>query len=308
MRVFLDIGGVRSSARTLDGLAQNGAGLANWARGVPLPEMPGPIRAEAESTLRARVGRGTGDGATHLAEAARELGIRADIAEAQQSGGRGGRLKAFGLQFALLAGGGAGHRALEGFDRLGNLVGGLGKEARGRPINPIRALGAGSLGRRAEKLGRWFAQTQRRAVHKAWDATWRAAGKRIPSWRSVAPKIKTAGRVLGITGTVSSVVLAGQEMAGLARQGQWGRVVTHGLGSALVITAGKNPIVGIVDIATGGSVSGYVNVVADVVGGSGADEITARVQKGDYGPLPQWEDRYISQPLSNFIWTTAMGH
>lgn len=286
MRVFLRPDDVRVRAGSLHTCATQALEISRWARTTPLPELPPHLRAETETVLRGRAGASVEHAATVWDEAARELVGRAALAERQE--GMNPRAPAW---------------LTDGLSLSGRFFRRLGSEARGRPMKLSRALLRGSLAQRIRNVGKYIEKVQVRAVHRAYNAAWRTLGmQRLkPAWTKVT---KPVSRVVGgVLGKVARFAQPAFDAYGQIRKGNYGGAAAT-LGAAVLT---KNPIATVADMVTGGSVSGYARVALETPGllfsgEQGAAEMTKRIEDGDYGVLPQWQAKYISEPLSGFIY------
>jgi uncharacterized protein YukE len=174
----------------------------------------------------------------------------------------------------------------------------LGSEARGRPMSLIRALSTGGFTHRVAGLGRYIDQKAVRATHRAWNGAWNFLGKAAskPAWGSYAKKLKLGGNIV-------QGVVTGFEVGGYVRDGQHGRAFATVGSAALTLPLPASAL----DLVTGGSVSGFVEIAIEAPisvfsGEQAITDLSDRIENGDYGPLPAWEAKYISKPLSNFIY------
>jgi hypothetical protein len=301
MRVFIEPNSVRSSAGALRSSGSHATDISRWARTATLPEMPAFLRAEAEATLRVRIGLNVQQSAGAWGNVARELNLRADLADAQQGKGFAARLRALFIEAQLVAGPRS-KAARHGISYLGKVAKALGTEARGRPRSLSRALLRGNPVQRAANTGKYLRQRWVGAVHSGWNGLWKRSGLQSlkPPWGKIAGSAKWLGRAAGI---VEPVV----ETYTQVRQHHYARAVST-LGATVVTTPAR-----LVDFATGGSVTGYVKIafetpVALFHGDKGIGELADRIEHGDYGPLPKWEAKYVGNPLGNLIYDHLVAH
>jgi hypothetical protein len=306
MRVFIEPSSVRSSGDAIRNAQAMSHDVANWARSTGLPELPPHLQTMAESTLRGTVGVPMERSATVLQRAASELHTRAANAESVSSGGSGRGPKGL-LSRVLGAAGGlfGGHGNHSLLDTVGKLASGLKNvagEARGRPRSMWKALTKGNLSDRIAHVERTLQQRAIQSAHKSWNGAWEKAGlkKFQPKWGDIKGPFKSVGRKL-------SIIAPAAETMSQLRQGHYSQAAST-VGAAIVTKPAA-----LIDVATGGSVTGFAKTTFElpgmIFGGDDArNDFTERVHDGDYGVLPQWEAKYVSDPLAGFIFDHFYKH
>jgi hypothetical protein len=226
--------------------------------------------------------------------------LRADLADAQQGTGLRARLRAAKIQAELLMGSG-GDALKERFSSVGQFARWLSAEARGRPRSLARALLRGSFAQRIANTEKYLQGLKVRQTHRAWNSFWKRTGLQSfkPKWSAV----KGPARALG---TVVGRALSAAEIMSELRSHRYSAAA--GTLGAVVLT---KPAV-LLDVGTGGSVTGYVEIFfetpsAVLHGDQGISDISDRMARGEYGPLPKWEAK-LGDKLGGFLYDRFSGH